>query len=295
VTQIATIVPLSSTPSAVEPAVVKGKSDSKGVMPVVLQSGHESQARIALYPQPRLAPGDEVLILQDRNGGSYIVGILSCRSDPTTATKNIRLADGSKVLIDRSNDQESLKLFSEKNELLIDYQTHSGVMKVNAASGSLEFTAPEGDITFRSAGEIQLDGEHVAVKARSDLDVGIQDSSGGPGPALRMQRYSMKLAAPVFDLTAQRTKLFLEETYIAGRKLLGKISGVQLVSRKIESVADTVTAKAKNVYRTISELSQLKAGRQRTLVEKTSHMKARKTILKSEKDFKVKAEKIHLG
>ena len=48
-------------------------------------------------------------------------------------------------------------------------------------------------------------------------------------------------------------------------------------------------AKAKNVYQTISELSQLKAGRQRTLVDHTCHMKAKKTIYKSETDFKVKA------
>ena len=87
----------------------------------------------------------------------------------------------------------------------------------------------------------------------------------------------------------------MQETRIAGKKLLGRIGNVQIISRKIESVADTILARAKNVYRTISQLSQLKAGRQRTLIEKISHMKAQKTILKSETDFKVKAEKIHLG
>ena len=110
-----------------------------------------------------------------------------------------------------------------------------------------------------------------------------------------MKTRNMELIAPVLDLTAQRAQLFMQETRIAGKKLLGRIGDVQFIGRKIESVADTVLAKAKNMYRTISELSQLKAGRQRTLIENTSHMKARKTILKSEKDFKVKAEKIHLG
>jgi hypothetical protein len=110
-----------------------------------------------------------------------------------------------------------------------------------------------------------------------------------------MQTKKMQLTAPLFDLTAQRAQLFLQETRMAGSKLLGRIGNVQFISRKIESVADTVLAKAKNAYRTISELSQLKAGRQRTIIEKTIHTKAHKTILKSETDFKVKAEKIHLG
>ena len=105
----------------------------------------------------------------------------------------------------------------------------------------------------------------------------------------------MKIAAPAVDLTAQRSQIVSQETEVAGSKLRGNIGDVQLIVSKIESVAETVMAKAQNVYRTVVELSQLKAGRQRTLIDTTSHTKAHKTIVKSETDFKVKAEKIHLG
>ena len=110
-----------------------------------------------------------------------------------------------------------------------------------------------------------------------------------------MKNHRLQLSSPAMDITSQRARLFFEEVKIAGKSLLGRITDVQFVGRQMESVADTVIAKAKNVYRTISELSQLKAGRQRTLIENSCHMKARKMILKSETDFKVKADKIHLG
>ena len=103
------------------------------------------------------------------------------------------------------------------------------------------------------------------------------------------------MTAPVVDLTAQRAQIASQETEVTGSQLRGSIADVQLIVRRIESVAETVMAKAKNVYRTVVELSQLKAGRQRTLIDTTSHTKAHKTIVKSETDFKVKAEKIHLG
>jgi hypothetical protein len=49
------------------------------------------------------------------------------------------------------------------------------------------------------------------------------------------------------------------------------------------------------MYNTVEQLSQLKTGRMRTLVKSTFHLKAKNSMLKSEEDFKVRAEKIHLG
>jgi hypothetical protein len=255
----------------------------------------DRHARMAIYPQPTLAPDDEVLTLTDGSGKTYIIGILSCGKQEKRPGAKIHLADGAVARIDRTSNNESLKLYSRKNELLIDYQSQTGTVRVNAASGNLEFTAANGSIAFHSAKDIRIDGNHVGINARTDLQLGIQGPQEATGPAISMQNRKMHLTAPVFDLTAQRAQLFLQETRIAGKKLLGRIGNVQFISRKIESVADTVLARAKNVYRTIAQLSQLRAGRQRTLIENTSHMKAQKTILKSETDFKVKAQKIHLG
>ena len=63
----------------------------------------------------------------------------------------------------------------------------------------------------------------------------------------------------------------------------------------LESIAEQVIEKAKRTYRSVEEVAQLRAGRVRTLVKDTYHLKARKTLLRSSRDFKVKADQIHLG
>ena len=295
-TQKAAVVPLPSKTSTIEAATITGTCDPQGFVPVSYQGQSvPHHARMAVHPRPVLAPGDEVLTMKDGRGTVYVVGILSCSSGLEEPAQKIRLRDGAVVRIDRSGDDESMKLYSRTNELLIDYRPHTGTMTVKAASGDLAFSAPNGSIAFHSGKGIDLKARHFSVNADTDLRIGVQDASGSPGPTLSMGTRKMELAAPVLDLAAQRARLFLQETEIAGKKLLGRIGDVQFVAHKIESIADTVMAKARNVYRTITELSQLKAGRQRSLIEKTCHMKAQKTIMKSETDFKIKAEKIHLG
>jgi len=294
--QTATIVPLTHASPAIEPATVHGACDQHGYLPVCREGESVSRrARMAIYPRPSLAPGDEVLTLSDSGGSIYIVGVIACKEGDNRDAEEIRLTDGSKARVGRDRDRESLKIYSPDDELLVEYNSTTGTMTVNAASGNLEFSAPQGGIAFRSAEGIKMDGRRVSLNARTDLHMGVQHVSGSPGTALTMHRQKMQITAPAVDLTAQRSQFVSNETDISGSRLRGRIGDVQLIVRKFESVAETVMAKAKNVYRTVTQLSQLKAGRQRTLIDTTSHTKAQKTIVKSETDFKVKAEKIHLG
>lgn len=79
------------------------------------------------------------------------------------------------------------------------------------------------------------------------------------------------------------------------KKLSIKALIVENVFGRWETTTDTLIENAKNVYRSIKELSQLRCGRQRTLVDETHQLNANKILMKSENDVKIKAEKIHLG
>ena len=74
-----------------------------------------------------------------------------------------------------------------------------------------------------------------------------------------------------------------------------KVGYARMVLIRLETIADTLVEQAKNVYRTVAQLTQLKTGRMRTLVDETYQFKADKVFMKSEDDFKIKGEKIHLG
>ena len=87
----------------------------------------------------------------------------------------------------------------------------------------------------------------------------------------------------------------MEKTSFAGKKLTVKISLVNVITDRLESAAKTVISSAQNIYRTVEELYQLKAGRMRTLIKHTFHLKSKRSMLKSDEDFKIRAERIHLG
>ncbi len=292
----ATILPFAHVNTGIGTARVAGRCDTNGCVPICSSIDSEQHpAHLAIHPRPHLIPGDQVLTATDGNRTTYIIGVLSVGAEHRQTDERIRLSDGTEARLDRSAAHESLKLYSSNNELLIDYQSRSGSLTVHAPSGDLEFTADHGGIVFRSSKGICMDSDRVVLKARNEIQLGIQPSDADVQPVISINHRAMKLTTPALDLVARRANLFVEETQIAGKRLLGRIADIRYVARKIESVADTIMAKARNVYRTVSELSQLKAGRQRTIVENTIHTKAAKTILKSEHDFKIKAEKIHLG
>jgi len=87
----------------------------------------------------------------------------------------------------------------------------------------------------------------------------------------------------------------LEFVTQAGSIAFHSAKKISFVAHRLETIATTVVSKAKNVYRTVEELTQLQTGRLRTLVKGSYHLKARDTFLKAEKDFKVDGDQIHLG
>ena len=79
------------------------------------------------------------------------------------------------------------------------------------------------------------------------------------------------------------------------KKLTIKALIVENVFGRWETTTGTLIENAKNVYRSVKELSQLRSRRLRTLVDETHQLNANKILVKSENDVKIKAEKIHLG
>jgi hypothetical protein len=87
----------------------------------------------------------------------------------------------------------------------------------------------------------------------------------------------------------------LEFTTQNGSIAFNSAQKISLTSARLETHADTVVAQAKNVYLSVEELSQLQAGRTRTLVKGSCHLQARDAFLNAEEDFKIDGKQIHLG
>ena len=218
---------------------VKVKAQLMGAQRVV-------EARIAVQVTSPFSSGDEVLIAGSGLDELFVIGILSQRSMQQgkvqqDKTGSIQTQSGTYATI---NSEEKIQVYSQRQELLFEYDAVKQTAKVNVVRGNLELCAETGDIKLNAGQTVQIQGHAI-------------------------------------DLTSKR--------------LNAKVGYARLVFDRLETFADTLVEQAKNVYRTVAELTQLRTGRLRTLVDETYQCKANKVFMKSEDDFKIKGEKIHLG
>lgn len=255
----------------------------------------QARARIAIPGDQNLDPGDEVLAVGEDFENLYVIGLLKRKKPSATSSKRLMLANGTYSAIQGEPESQTISVFSKRNELLFEYDPNLEKARVVMESGDIEFATRDGDIKFNAAGTVKLDGQKIEMASRSSIRLAVEDAIGLIRSAVSLERYKMKLSSPELGVTAQRSALHMEETRFTGKKFFGKLTSAHLIVGKLETFAKTIIQKAQNVYHTVEQLSQLKTGRMRTLVDTTFHMKSKKTFLKSQEDFKINANKIHLG
>jgi len=238
-------------------------------------------AVLALSFEVELAHGDRVLVTGDNLDTIYIIGVLSVKS----ATK-IRSKDGAYAQLVDANGRSFLQIFSKQNNLIVEYDTKNNKIRVDSENGALEISAAESLI---------LKGETISLEGKKQINASVQDLSGDVQSFLSLGKHQMKLSSSDLRMTAGRGHLFFKELNLSGKKLISNLVQATIIVDKLETTAQSIINKTKNIFQTVENLSQLKTGRLKTLVKSTYHLKSRKSILKSENDFKIKAEKIDLG
>jgi hypothetical protein len=155
--------------------------------------------------------------------------------------------------------------------LVRESATHVEVLRVTDAQGRLLFehhthtgttviVAPEGDLELRApAGKVKI------------------------------------VAAEGVELDTNSVHARVGDATIEGRSLSTTFVRVRAVVGVIETRAERVLERAKNVYREVEELSQTRAGRLRLVAEKTLHILGQRTLIKAKEDVKVKGDKVYLA
>ena len=148
---------------------------------------------------------------------------------------------------------------------------------------------------MNAAGKIKFNGEKIEVTGRSGVSLGISRGPGDTVAAIALDAQKVNIDSPEIKISAKRGSLFFTEMRYAGEKIVATAGHVQMMARKLETAAKTILEKADNVYRKVKHLSQLQAGRKRIVVDDTFYVKSNRSVMKSDKNFKVKSDKIHLG
>ena len=242
-----------------------------------------------------LGLGDTVLVAGEPDQGLFVVGILKARARPTAA-REILLDSGAKATVDGPPGDQRLQVFSAGGEMIFEHDPATGKSRVGAPAGDLEIVTREGNIDFIAARGVRFFArEPIQLRSLEGIEMAVADTGSDDLSSLDLHPGRVALRGTELGVSARKGELRIDETEVAGRRLSGAIANVKLAMDRCETVADIVIEKARNAYRTVAELTQLKTGRMRTLVDDTYQLRSRTALLKAEKDFKVNGEKIHLG
>jgi hypothetical protein len=201
--------------------------------------------------------------------------------------RSLDLALGARAVV---SEDEALQVFAPDGQLVFEYDPATGRNRVVAPAGCLEIVTGS-DLSLRSGNEISIEARRVVLRGREELSL----ETGRKTTAFRIKPGSLDIASESLHLAAGRAAFECGETVFRGNRIEGTFERASLVIGRLETVARTVVEKARNVYRTVEKLAQLKAGRVRTVVDGSHVVRARKTTVHADEDVRIQANKIHLG
>jgi len=202
--------------------------------------------------------GDRVLVIGENPRDLYVIGVLQATRISSHSPARLVSKGGAYATVAPSPEEQTLRVFSGCNELLFEYDEVKHSARINVECGDLEFVTRNGDIVFSSARDVLIQGASIR-------------------------------------LSGERGEVQLEETTISGTRLLAHYKEARFISDRCEAAFHTLTEKVRYAFRVVEQLAQTKAGRIRTLVDSTYFFKAKRAFVKADEDYKIRAEKIHLG
>ena len=103
------------------------------------------------------------------------------------------------------------------------------------------------------------------------------------------------MASKELDLHSSRAKAFIADVSVVGRTFQAHMEAVKIVANTVSNIADRIIQRARQSYRLIEDLDQIKAGRISSIAQGVPFMKGKRSSLMAEKKVKIDGEKIHLG
>jgi hypothetical protein len=190
---------------------------------------------------------------------------ISHESKPAERTLSTR--EGATVAVVDAEDGERIQIRDKTNSMLLSIDPATGLVTISSERGNLALAAPGGDIELHARGALRFRGEKdVAIDAGESLQI-----------------------------SSKRAAIALTDATYAGTRLRTKVSDVKNVVERLETVTERLFEKAKAAYRQVEELSQLRAGRVRTLVRGSYLVRGETTSIEARDDVKIDGKHIHLG
>lgn len=190
---------------------------------------------------------------------------------------------GASATLAESETESKIQIHDASARLVFELDLRTG-RAVLSAPGDLSIAAG-GDVDFAAKGAVRLRGKEV------DLTAG----EGATATRLTLGETAMRLSSRLLRLAADRAEIALADATYRGERLAAESKDVKLVVSRLETAADRIFEQARNVFRTVEDLHQIRAGRVRTVASGGYQVKGGHVAIEADADVKIDGKTIDLG
>lgn len=163
----------------------------------------------------------------------------------------------------------------------------AGRVLVRFAGGTAEIAAPDGDLV--------LSAPRGRVVLRSAEEVAVASGADGATPQLRVRPEAVEVDAGRVEVKTAAARLVTEQASVLAHRISSTATTICHTAERIELAADQLVERARDAFRTVTDLSQTRAGRVRTIVQDLYALYTKRTNLQSTEETSVDGSKVLLG
>lgn len=193
-------------------------------------------------------------------------------STPRTAEVLVPIADGGSVSVIGSTAE------------IRDFE---GRVLVRYANGTAEIAAPTGDLV--------LSAPHGRVVVKSGQDISFTAGSERETPQLRLGASAIEVETERLDLKTGVGRFVADQVNVLAHRITTTATAVSQNVERFELTATQIVERARDTFRDVSDLSQTRAGRVRTIVQDLYALYSKRTAMQSTEETSVDGSKVLLG
>lgn len=270
----------ASSGAWVRPATVLG-AGADGRVFARLDDGTVVNLVVATQPVPSFEAGDRVLATGERTDASFLIGVLETKSPAKLVTKQ-----GVSARIAVVEGRERLEIRDADDRLLVSVDPSTGGMVLSSPRGPFAIRSEAGDIELQASGAVRVaGGERVELRG----------GHGDDAATFSLEGALSKLTSDAIDVTARRARAGIADVKLAARTLASRIEDARHEYGRVETVAERVVERAKTAMRRVEELSELAAGRIRSVATGGMTLRAGHASLEADDEVRIDGKHINLG
>lgn len=210
-------------------------------------------------------------------------------------TQAIETSEGAEARRVTLEGREQLEVYDNQKRLVFRFDTVTGEATLNVPQGDLKLNCERGDIELNAAGAVRTKSRAFEVFTTQRVVFAVIGQLGRALSRLVMKDGGLQAECPSVNLKARDIAMNCDKSRLQSRRCEIDSETTRLRSQRHTTETEVLQESSTTRFQDTKDMSQVRTGRARTLIAGLCQFRAKKAMMRSEEDFKITGDKVHLG